>query len=327
MASAEDTPMLPDPPDGKEGSQNQQVSFKDKFLAGKGRVKDSSKVDLIHNNLFRIESCPKPKVLGCNSQTAPTQGTSQVDIGNQSLVPPPVMEPQDQLHGEWLVVSRSRKSGAQKGKGKAKLSSFESKNQQERDKNVTKVNQEITTSDFQEAPTGEVIFSAQPTVPSRSNKIGKKRSRIEIKSTPERKGPSPTSQELKHKSTAPQVEASSMSARKDSVKDKPSSSVVNMNGSSKPSPLHDFGIKTTMNVDIIEPHRLRFKDDETMQKSLDDKLGVFLQPQHRPEEYQDSDTASEMDGEDDNPPAGYDADMIEENSDQIQPGVVQHPSG
>ncbi|KAJ1391991.1 hypothetical protein SESBI_36175 [Sesbania bispinosa] len=331
MASAEDTPMLPDPPDGKDGSLNLHASFKDKLLAGKGRFKDTSRVDLISNNLFRIEyedgdrlkprSCPKPKVSGSNSQSEPNRGNNHDDIGNQGSAHSTALDPQDQLHGEWLVVSRSRKSGAQKGKGKAKISPFDSRDQTEKVKTGNKVNQVSNTSENQVASQGNVVFSSKPSVPSRTNKIGKKRSRIEIKSAPEGKGSSSASKDITQKSSPHQVEASNKSNRKEPAKEKPSSSVIFKPDPSKPKSLFDFGIKTA----IIEPHRLRFKDEEILQNSLDDKVGVFLQPPTMTEENKDSETDSEMDGEPDNSNANSDSDMNEEPTDQIKSGLVQPP--
>ncbi|KAJ1427920.1 hypothetical protein SESBI_09309 [Sesbania bispinosa] len=225
MESAEDTLMLPDPPDGKDDSLNLHASFKDKLLAGKGRVKDTSRVDLISNNLFRIEyeygDRLKPRCYVADSvlqNLHHPRGNNHDDIGNQDSTPSTVLDSQDQLHGEWLVVSRSRKSGAQKGKGKAKICPSDSRDQPEKDK------------------------------------------------------------------TGNKVEASNKSNRKEPAQGKPNNSMIFKPDPSKPKSLFDFGIKTAMNVDIIEPHRLRFKDDEILQKSLDDKLGVFLQPQTMTEE-------------------------------------------
>ncbi|KAJ1383561.1 hypothetical protein SESBI_43262 [Sesbania bispinosa] len=223
MASVEDTPMLPDPPDGKEASPNLHASFRDKLLAGKDR---------------------------------------------------------EQLHGEWLVVSRSRKPSAQKGKGKTKNNSSVSKGQQERDKNANKFSSLVNISETQETSKENVVFSAKPTFSSRPNKLGKKRSRVEIKSTPVGKGSSSAETDDKQKIVADQARASNKSNGKGISTDKttgmPNSSTIFKYASTRNNSMFDFGIKTAMNVDIIEPNRLRFKEDEELQKSLDEKLGVFL---------------------------------------------------
>ncbi|KAJ1426650.1 hypothetical protein SESBI_10151 [Sesbania bispinosa] len=331
MASIEDTSMLPDPPDGKEASSNLHTSFKDKPLAGKERVKDTSRVDLISNNLFRIEydggDHLKPRCYVADSVLQNLQHPWAEAGPEPKMVEANLMESQEQLHGEWLVVSRSRKPNAQKGKGKAKTNSSDSKGQQERDKTANKVTSLFNTSETQVASKENVVFSAKPSVSSRPNRLGKKRSRVEIKSVPVEKGSSSTNKDVKQKSTTDQVTSPNTSNRKESSADKPNSTVIFKPDSIRKSSLFDFGIKTAMNVDIIEPNRLRFKDDEELQKRLDDKLGVFLQPKSMNEERKDSETDSEMDDETDNSNVDSDSDMNEEPTDQTTSDLVQPPSG
>ncbi|KAJ1380608.1 zinc ion binding nucleic acid binding protein [Sesbania bispinosa] len=265
MASAEDTQMLPDPPDGKEDSSKPHASFRDKLLAGKDGIKDTTRVDLISNNLFRIEyedgDRLKPRCYvadsvlqnlqhpwteaehGNSARNELNKGTNQEDPGSQSSAPKIVeanlMNAQEQLHGEWLVVSRSRKPNAQKGKSKVKINSF--------------------------------VAKAKPTFSSRINKLGKKRSRVELKSPPVEKGLSSTKKDDRQKTADDQCTTSDKSNGKGISMDKTTGLSSNSNifkpASARNKSMADFGIKIAMNVEIIEPNRLRFKEDEELHKS------------------------------------------------------------
>ncbi|KAJ1401548.1 hypothetical protein SESBI_28706 [Sesbania bispinosa] len=77
-------------------------------------------------------------------------------------------------------------------------------------------------------------------------------------------------------------------------------------------------IKTIMNVDVLGPSRLRFRDDDALQRSIDEKLGVHLSLQHMDERGDDLDDS--VDDRDDSEPCPRDksdCDMLGDSSDLI----------
>ncbi|KAJ1394594.1 hypothetical protein SESBI_34054, partial [Sesbania bispinosa] len=92
MATPIDVSMNPKPPDDGGSSEKDKATFRDTLLGSQNGRVQRERVDLIGNNLFRIKH-------------------EEANLGNSD-------NPPESLHGEWMVVTRSKKSAKQNGKGK-----------------------------------------------------------------------------------------------------------------------------------------------------------------------------------------------------------------
>ncbi|KAJ1409674.1 hypothetical protein SESBI_22493 [Sesbania bispinosa] len=301
MASADDTPMLPDPPDGAGGLAHLTCNLQGQAVSwARKRSKIHPGVDLIGKNLFRIEyedgDRLKPRcmlrirflrisiILGLKRLSL---AKVLLEVGNQNVTPVMRWIHRINFMGNGLLYLDQENLVFQKEKGKAKTNSSDLKHQPLKEKSDDKVNQVITPPDIQVAAKDTAVLSVKPIAPSRTNRLGKKRPRIETKAAPEEISSASTSKDVKFQAPSLQFEALK-----------------------KP-----------------EEKQLRFNNDESILQSLDDKLGVLLQPQLMTEEKDDPETDSEMEGDDANSVLEPDSDMNEELPDQINPGLVQPPPG
>ncbi|KAJ1405176.1 hypothetical protein SESBI_26119 [Sesbania bispinosa] len=132
------------------------------------------------------------------------------------------------------------------------------------------------------------VSSAKPSTPPRFKNLGKKRSRIEL--------PSASGKEVV--AILPQL--TTKATPKDGKQKIPSASSKDLSNNTNHVPSQQLH---------PDSHRLRFKDDENLQKSLDDNLGVHLKLQSMVEGEGASDSAPDADMEDE---SGSDSDMSEQ---------------
>ncbi|KAJ1375591.1 hypothetical protein SESBI_50837 [Sesbania bispinosa] len=145
MAIIEDTNMEPDPPDGMHQPPQSSSSFRDKLVGNQKVINPREKVDLIGRNLFRIEyedeNCLKPKcyvadsvlenlrhpwteavilkLLGSNPPVVVNNLDTADQVNIKSILgPQEAHQEEDCIHGDWMMVSRSKRSPQFKGKGK-----------------------------------------------------------------------------------------------------------------------------------------------------------------------------------------------------------------
>ncbi|KAJ1391253.1 hypothetical protein SESBI_36818 [Sesbania bispinosa] len=164
----------------------------------------------------------------------------------------------DQIHGEWLVVSRSKKKTQAKGKGK-----LHEESKQGKEHKFNRVVEDGEKKSFSHSfkPTPEdakIVFEKL----HEDSKQGKEHKFIKAPSKNVR------STTLVNSNEPSKIEVN------DSV-----FSIMN-------SKDHEFGILTTMDVEILGANRLRFKEveepigDAILEKNLDKHLEVHLQPHH-----------------------------------------------
>ncbi|KAJ1419229.1 phosphatidylinositol 4-kinase [Sesbania bispinosa] len=332
MEVPKDTSKVPDPPDGNEATPQQHASFRDKLLSGQGRVNKSG-------------DCNENVEINGNVSY---ENQKDAQIVNKALQPQEegISSGLDQTHGEWLMVSRSRKKTQVKGKGKLHEDSIQGKEQKTNRGFADGKKKTLSVP----KPTPEVTKKVHE-VPKQANeyKFVKRVEEGQKKLFSHYFKPTSADGNFVFNSKADGNSALAAGNKKRLRLDPPSvscntappnivnnSTLVISNGSSKiqahnsaPSVLNSndpkFGIQTFMDVEILGPNRLRFKEvkestgDASLEKSLDKHLEVHLQPHHVSDDRQDDSSDDAMAGQEQS--SGEDSEhdedaMSEESSDE-----------
>ncbi|KAJ1421328.1 hypothetical protein SESBI_13762 [Sesbania bispinosa] len=232
MASPPDANMEPEPPDGAPHHKD-KASFKDTLIGKKDSSHQHTKVDLIGNQLFRIEY-----------EEDSTQPMSDKDVQHQEA-----------LHGDWLVVTRTKKGrNKAQSKGPSQQASLGDRNKLSKTTQDPKANQ-VTSIEFPktiQAPKSKRVLSAE--FPSKNLPGQKEGSQMVFQSVALSTKSSHNGRKKRHKIDLPNKLDSPENTTTLGVK---SNNLVKDGGK---DPL--FGIKTTMNVDILSQNRLRFRDED-----------------------------------------------------------------
>ncbi|KAJ1402577.1 hypothetical protein SESBI_27984 [Sesbania bispinosa] len=247
MASSSDTVMEPKPPD-EEPLNSERASFRDTLIGNKNPRPPKEKVHLISNNLFRIEledgNRLKPR---CYPQ-AHNPGELKdlaANLESTHLNADPASggnldQAKDALHGDWLVVTRTRK-----GKGKPQNKDIKQPG------NVKDPGKSSKTPPIQAPPvcqhigqvpgtSNQMIFQSKAIATASPPRERKKRHRID-----------PPSQNVVIPGNNSQLQGIKPSKLSES----------GAKNSSLPQS-NPFGFKTTLNVDILSRKRMRFRDDD-----------------------------------------------------------------
>ncbi|KAJ1390098.1 hypothetical protein SESBI_37714 [Sesbania bispinosa] len=252
METPSDVAMEPKPPD-QDPSQG-KASSRDK-LVGTDRACDSrERVDLIGNNLFRIEledgilSKFHLRLNQFKKRATPQQGTkaSNLDLANIQSNKTNLDQDKESLHGEWMVVTGARKKNSSRNKGKAMPKNIPETVK----KTPEQAKAPVDTPGSGKALSQEQIFNSKALPSSSNSNVRKKRLRIE----PPDKVVQPSSSHI-----GPYKPSLKKSSNKAMLEE--------MHARVPPT----YGIQTAWNVDIISANRMRFRgeDDPGIEMGMD----------------------------------------------------------
>ncbi|KAJ1390358.1 putative Transposon TX1 [Sesbania bispinosa] len=223
MASPSDTNMELKPPDNTPQA-TVKASFRDTLIGNKDTGLARERVDLISNNLFRIEheegNRLKPRCY---------VSSNAMDSANSA-------HPQEDLHGDWLVVTRVKKN-----------------------KNRTQGKGALVTGSMGHRNTDAKATQAPATSVAKQNASVSPNSRIVFQSKALPQPPSPNSRKKRHRTEPPAKEVSSSESQPSLTVPKAKSISVE---DSNTFTFHPHGIQTMMNVEVLSSNRLRFRDED-----------------------------------------------------------------
>ncbi|KAJ1441218.1 hypothetical protein SESBI_01352 [Sesbania bispinosa] len=209
MASPSDVHMQPEPPDGVPHPRRRLPS-RDTLMG----FKDSSNLetDALANKLDATKIVSEPST----------------------------SESQDTLHGDWLMVSRTKK-GKNKIQGKGSSPSKDNQATAGKDAEEGKAskvgqgpNNLVPKTQQDNMESDQMVFQSNALPSTISNNSRKKRHRVEAS-----------------------YKASSSPGQETNQ------ALVQVNGSARDKgEVHPFGIKTSVNIDILSPNKMRFRDED-----------------------------------------------------------------
>ncbi|KAJ1432891.1 putative Transposon TX1 [Sesbania bispinosa] len=288
MVTSPDVQMDPKPPDDAHAEHKVRASFKDTLVGSKSARYARERLDLIGNKLFRIEyengDRLKPRcyvadtVQDRNSKDSPNPdadlGINKLTINNvdPGMAKDTINSPNpdaDSSHGEWLVVSRIKKSSKATGKGTSQVKGSSMAGGNGKVPYKTTTNNNVSGK---KVPQG-VKVNAHPVSKNQALPTTGKNNNSKFVSDP-----------MVFTSTTLPITDQSITRKKRYRVDPPLQiSTTNVVDTNLDLPKFDFpsssriqntnvktldpkdpphGIKTMLNVDIITGNRLRFRDED-----------------------------------------------------------------
>ncbi|KAJ1399314.1 collagen alpha [Sesbania bispinosa] len=245
MASPSDVNMQLEPPDGVP-QPTEKASFTDTLMGIQDSSVSNAKVDLIVPQEQNLE----------------TDGLANKLDATKIASEPPTFGSQDSLHGDWLVVSRTKKSKNRiQGKGPPLFKDNQtSVGKSKGEEKVSKVGQgpsnPVPKTHQDSMDNTQMVFQSNALSSAMKNNPRKKRHRVEAPP--------------KVSSSTGQETIQALAQDHGSTRDK--------------AVVHPFGIQTSMNVDILAPNRMRFRDEDDPSSLDSSQLMVVSQGHDTPGE-------------------------------------------